>query len=423
MQGTGERGRSLATHGQVSATLQRGVLIAMPIVLGILILIVRRPEAVFRPQFLGEEAAAFYAATFVLNPVEAILNSWNGFIYLGPRLAFALSRLVPPPYAPVATFAFFALGMAWTAVFVRSSRMAQAIPDARVRWFAALAVFLLPFATGEYASVLQVPWWWAIYLAALLVATDPQSRAERWMDRIGAAVAAFSGPVALLLAPLYLARGTKRVDLAVIVGAGAAVQLVAFLMSPRRPAEGIDLLRVPIVLVERVGVLPFGDVLGQYLFQLSDRRLLLALLPILISFLWAARSLPRRSLLVFGYVAIAIPIVGFMAVPTEGMRGASHGARYFIPLAWLMMITAAAALTDRRPSALILLAAFALGLAFSWRGWPFDDTDWTLHAYCIGSRTPCVVPMDPPVWNVYWPGSGEFRVPAAAGPSGEPVYR
>lgn len=403
--------------------LCHGWLLFAAIVLGLLILVIRRPEAVLRPQFLGEEAAAFYAATFVLNPAEAIAASWNGFIYLGPRLAFELSRLVPPPDAPVAVFAFFALGLAWTALFIGSSRMAQAIPDARVRLFGALAVFSLPFATGEYASVLQVPWWWGIYLAALLVALPPRSRVERGMDRAGTLVAAFSGPVAILLAPLYLARGRKRLDLAAIVGAGAAVQLVAFLSSPRRPAEGIDLLRVPVILVERVGVLPFGDILGQYLFQLSDRRLLLALLPILISFLWAARSLPRRSLWVFGYLAIAIPMLGFMAVPTEGMRGASHGARYFIPLAWLMMITAAAALADRRPSALILLAAFALGLAFSWRGWPFDDTNWTLHAYCIGSQTPCVVPIDPPVWNVYWPGNGEFRVPAAAGPSGAPVYR
>jgi hypothetical protein len=301
--------------------------------------------------------------------------------------------------------------------------MGQAIPDARVRWFAALALFALPFATGEYASVLQVPWWWAIYLAALLVATDPRSRAERWMDRIGAAMAAFSGPVAILMAPLFLARARKRPDLAAIVSVGAAIQALAYLSSPRRPPEGVDLLQIPLVLVERIGVLPFGDVFGEYLFQLSDRRLLLAILPILISFVWAARSLPARTLLVFGFLAIAIPIIGFMAVPTEGMRGASHGARYFIPLAWLMMITAAAALLDRRPPALILGTALALGLAFSWRGWPFDDTDWNRHAYCIGSPTPCVVPMAPPVWNVYWPGSGEFRVPAAAGPSGEPVYR
>jgi len=423
VQEIGADARVLPVRERIGGAVGLGWLLAIPIVVGVLILVLRRPEAVLRPQFLGEEAAAFYAATFVLNPVEAIGTSWNGFIYLGPRLAFALARLVAPPFAPVAVFGFFALGLAFTAWFVGNSRLADAIPDGRVRWFAALAVFLLPFATGEYASVLQIHWWWAIYLAALLIATDPRSSAQRWMDRAGALVAAFSGPVAILLAPLFLAHGRRRLDLAVIVGAGAAVQLVAFLSSPRRIAEGIDLLRVPVVLIERIGVLPFGDILGQYLFQLSDRRLLFALLPILISFLWAARSLPRRSLLVFGYLAIAIPILGFMAVPTEGMRGASHGARYFIPLAWLMMITAAAALTDRRPPALILLAAFALGLAFSWRGWPFDDTDWTLHSYCIGSQTPCVVPIDPPVWNVYWPGSGEFRVPAAAGPSGAPVYR
>lgn len=415
--------RLLGTRAQFPAIARTRLALAVAIVLGLLILVIRRPEAILRPQFLGEEAAAFYAATFVLNPAEAILTSWNGFIYLGPRLAFALSRLVDPPYAPVAVFALFAIGLAWTALFIGSSRMAEAIPDARVRWFGAVAVFLLPFATGEYASVLQVTWWWAIYLAALLVATDARTRAERWMDRAGAIAAAFTGPAAILLAPLYLARRGRRVDLTAIVCAGAVAQLLALLSSPRRPPEGVDLLRVPMILVERIGALPLGDILGQYFFQLSNRVLLIALLPILISFLWAARSVPRRTLLVFGYVAIAIPIMGFMAVPTEGMRGASHGARYFIPLAWLMMITAAAALMDRRPPALILGAALALGLAFSLRGWPFDDTDWPRHAYCIGSRTPCVVPMDPPVWNVYWPGSSGFRVPAAAGPSGAPVYR
>jgi hypothetical protein len=409
-------------HGQFRGTIRRALPLAGAVALGLLILVIRRPEAIVRPQFLGEEAAAFYAATFVLNPVEAIATSWNGFIYLGPRLAFAVSRLVPPPYAPVAVFVLFGLGLAWTALYLGGGRMAVAIPDARVRWFGALAVFLLPFAAGEYASVLQITWWWAILVGALLLATDPRSPAERWMDRAVATATAFTGPAAILMAPLYLARRRKRIDLTAIVCAGAAVQLLAFVNSPRRPAEGVDPIQIPIILVERIGALPLGDILGHDFFHLAHRVLLITLAPILISLLWAARSLPRRTLLVFGYLALAIPIMGSIAVPTADLRGTIGGARYFIPLAWLMMTIAVAALVDRRPPAVILAGAFALGLAFSWRGWPFDDTNWAQHAYCIGSPLPCVVPMTPTTWNVHWPGNSGFRVPAASGPLGGPVY-
>ncbi len=386
-------------------------------VTGLVTFALRRPEAFIRPEFLGEEAGVFWAATAVLHRLDALLTPWNGFVYVVPRAVFEVASIWPATIAPAVVLGIFGVQLGVIALFLASDRMVDALPDPRARLVAGVAVFLLPFASGVYSSSLQIQWWMAIYLTALLVTRPPRTRGAAWADRIGAALTALTGPATIVLAPAFFVR--RRLDIAVITTAGAVIQVAAYAGSPRVPSDEINLFQLPLVLLERLGTIPLGDELGDAVMR-GDLALPAALVG-LGAFAIAAWSLPRPTLLAFGYIALALPAMGMIAGATEDFRQGIFGARYFVPAAWLAWVAFGMAFSARPRTSVVLFALLAAGLVSGWRGWPNEDTHWAAYAGCIGGRAVCTVPIDPHVWDVHWvPGS--YRVPAAAARDGTPIY-
>src|ERR1035437_7757125 len=161
----------------------------------IAILLLRSPDMATHPAFLEEETGGWWSATFVRSPLETLVTPWNGSIYVLPRAGFLVARLLPVWRAPQGASIVFILTLALLAGFIASRRLAEAIPGDYVRALVGVGVVLLPFdKTFVYATILDAPFWLAIYLALLLVATPPLTRAWKIADVLGAAVAAFSGP-------------------------------------------------------------------------------------------------------------------------------------------------------------------------------------------------------------------------------------
>ncbi len=112
--------------------------------LAILVVFLRLPDAVLRPQFYWEETREFWAPTFSLDPLGYLLRPWAGQLLILPRLAFLAARLGPYEIAPAITFLLQGLLIGGVAGFFASNRLALVLPDWRVRMAIALSILVLP---------------------------------------------------------------------------------------------------------------------------------------------------------------------------------------------------------------------------------------------------------------------------------------
>lgn len=308
-----------------------GVWWSAVIVFGVLLL--RTWQTLAAPAFLDEELAGWVGQGNVLAP-------WHGFVYPLIRLAFL-------PGSPFLAQLVMIAGVALVAGFLASDRMAQAIPDERVRIAAGVGLAFLPFADARiYTTVINLHWFLAIYLVALALATP-----SRW-DRLGALVA-FSVPAAIFIAPLYVLRRRDRWVTGVVLAA-AAVQLASILASPR--TTGIP--DIPMTLA-RIGIAPLGDHLGWVLVNVVT--LGFALGTLIVASAFALRSsLPRSTVLAFGFVSLAIAGAGMATVTDPASPW--EGVRYLVMGTWLLGLLAIAGLVKGRWPALVPAAAFAAGI-------------------------------------------------------------
>lgn len=303
------------------------------------------------PAFLEEETVGWVSEDNLAAP-------WNSFLYPVIRLAFLLAR----PFgdaAPLVTSLAMVAGIALVAAFLASDRMADAIPDQRVRLASAVGLAALPYGDARiYTTTINLHWFLAIYLGALLLAT-PTVGGWRIVDRIGA-LAAFSVPAVMFLAPLYLWR-RRHVDrwvLAVVLS-GAAAQVASMLLSPR--ASGGDPLSLAGHAIVRMGLAPLGDRNGWVLIDNPALGIALALLVLAAALLLRDR-LPAPTVVVFGVLAAALGVAGMSTGIPDQLSRPDEAARYFVVGAWLLLTIAAAGLVSRRPAGVVLGALLVFGI-------------------------------------------------------------
>ena len=333
--------------------------------LAFLVVLLRQPYAILRPQFIWEETRDFWAPTFTLDPLHYLVDPAAGYLVIAPRGAFLVARLGPPEVAPAVTILVHAAIIALVAGFLASNRLASAIPDRRVRMLFALAIPLAPIFEVFY-SVLSAQWFLALYLAGLSLTRD-----VRRFDYVGVAIAGLSGIGAVLTLPLFW---RDRRGLVLLACAGA--QALVLLGSDRRPAE-LDLLA------------PLG-------------RVGLGVIPIVLA-LTLVRTLPLRTVLSFVYLAAVSAAAGTIAAG-DVIADPSRAGRYFLATAAVATLLAVAGVVARRRTAAFLGGALigAALLSFSIPEPP--DVDWAGHAQCIGGPVACVVLAYPPNLSVTWPG-------------------
>jgi hypothetical protein len=388
----------------------------------IVILLLRSPHMATHPAFLEEETGGWWSATFVRSALETLITPWNGSVYVLPRAGFLVARLLPVPIAPLGSSIVFILTLGLVAAFIASDRLAEAIPGDYVRAVAGIGLVLLPFAGAwVYATILDAPFWLAIYLSLLLVATPPWTRAWKIADVLGAAVAAFSGPASLFLAPLYAVSIRRRPVVSIVVLGGAAAEFASLLTSVRRPVT-LDPVNVTITAVGRMLTVPFGDRLGYKLFT-QPAIAIVIMAAIVIAFWFASRSLPRTTVAVLAYASAAIAFMGTMGQPNSphDLAYQTDQGRYFIVTAWTILLVGVAALVARRPAGLdqsqdatrlargirrlaglFLCLSLGIGLWSTARVVPVSGPQWA----CVGLNAPCTA------GSIVWPGDpAEFRLP------------
>ena len=208
---------------------------AAVVALAFCLLLLRRPETLFRASFFYEDGQVFYVGAYFGGFGSSRLGgAYAGYLHIVPRVVGG-ARDGPcrrPTRRCVGNV--IALGVvALLAAFIASNRLSNVLPDRRTRIVLAALLLLLPGSWETLGSITLVQWYVAIYLvagrdrrAAERVAHSRRSRATL------VAGACLTGPFSILFAPLFWARALVRRDRWSAVLAGHRVGLCG------RPAHG-----------------------------------------------------------------------------------------------------------------------------------------------------------------------------------------
>jgi len=327
----------------------------------------------------AEDGSIFFSQPLLEGP-GALLQQYNGYIHVVPRLIGGAVSLIPPE-AAAAAFAVVSaaiVGGLSIYVFVASRDILRSTV---ARAVLALLVAVPPPGGWETTANIANIQWNLLFPCFLAVVVRPRTRAHMVASAVIAGATALTAPIALLLAPVSvwgLFRWPRRAAVAVhgTFLVAAAVQLVISLLEGSTSSLESHLLDLPRLLALRVGA---GTVLGE--------RLLLELWPALG---WALavgggavlaaaaigcwrEEQGRRSVLLIALVASAAMFMApvYLRGTTQlipGVEGLSQiGARWVVGPG-LLLATVLVALAERAASrpgaaskATVIAVAAALG--------------------------------------------------------------
>ena len=215
------------------------------------VLFSRSPNLLLRARFFAEDGKVFYQQAHELGFAHSLLLPYAGYLHLFPRLIAGLSLLVPLFYVPL-FFNVVALAIQGiTAVYLCSARLRN-IGPLPLRVMIAFLYLGLPHIGEVWGRLTNSQWHLAVLSFLILIAAPAQSRLGTWFDRLALAAGALTGPFSVLLLPIAVVaavyrRSSRTIINLVIMGVGAAVQVVTLLINGR-PETGMLGASFPLLL-------------------------------------------------------------------------------------------------------------------------------------------------------------------------------
>jgi hypothetical protein len=295
-----------------------------------LLIALRFPTLLHAPTFYAEEGIVYVRYALSHDVWDSLTARHIGYYAFFSNLTGLLASLVPLSLAPYVTTV---LGL--VAPSLCAYLLIESGTDRRHKAVGlALIVFTLTMRT-EWASSIHAQFWLATALV-LMLAVVPGTRAAYAMHTIIVALAASTGAVSVLLAPVYLLGGLLlRERRLVIVGfvLGAALTLHVLAGASRTPTWGVGEL-VSVALF-KLAVYPFvgklADPIGQLAFVHAHEPLVFIATSLALG-AWVG-FVVRHTHDRWRWVAVASLSLGgacllFALPPYEGMARAMAASRY-----------------------------------------------------------------------------------------------
>lgn len=126
---------------------------ALPLTLSIVLLLIRRPDAVLHAQFFAEDATVFYSQAYHEGGFKALLVPHNGYFCLVQRLVAALSLFFPLQYAPLFSNVVALLVKVLPVALILSDRFEIKNAKAKVKYVLVLLYILIPCGAELHANI------------------------------------------------------------------------------------------------------------------------------------------------------------------------------------------------------------------------------------------------------------------------------
>jgi hypothetical protein len=390
-----------------------------------LLIVSRRPDAIFNAQFWAEDGKLWYADAYNHGALYSLLTPEAGYYQTFSRLAAICSQGLPLEYAPI-FFNILAISIqVVVAAFIVSPRLGRIVPMLYWRVVLAFIYLALPHSAEIYANVTNSQWHLALLAFLVIFAGPPGSKGARLFDIVAVGLSAFSGPLCLLLIPIavlkyYRKREQWMLVLLGILMAGALVQIYGLLTTPRPTQAALG--AGPAFLFRILGRHIFvGPIFGSSGFEwLDTHRLwkdgsiiivnLLGLILTVYAFLKAPFELRLFMLFAISIFAVALYSPAVSPEPPQwgAMANSETAIRYwFIPalcvFAVLLFLAVKARSRIVRYTASFVLALSLIGIVADWRIAPREDLGFERHARDFErapTGTEVRIPINPAEWEM-----------------------
>lgn len=396
------------------------------------ILFYRKADSLLNPQFWAEEGPVYFMPARILG-WHSLLRPYDGNTYLIHRAIAYGASLVPVRYAPAfGNYASLALNLAVLA-YIAAGRI-----DVRRKWLLALVAVCVPHTGEVMVNLVNVHWLPALALLVLALSEPPRTRTGMAAEAVALACLGLDGPFIFLFGPLFLVRALRRRTIysAVLLAVVGLCMLWQFgLLRWLLPVEGVfaPLYRDRMEKIEGAfnphdlnwlgfwgnclsGILLLGRPLTD---QFANSPFMAALTVVLLAWL-AAYVLLQPSHLGLGLLyalAVSLASVAYLYRANPGFATVSPGFRYsyvpFVCITWILVL-----MTERSkrmgPVPWALLAVILLSSLTYFQAPPLPDLQWAKRSRCIDGPEPCIIPINPSPWAIYYlpEGYDMKRLPA-----------
>lgn len=327
------------------------------------IVVLRRPDALFDPQFSIEDGPAWFQPAWNHQGFAALTHPWVGYLQTFPRLVALAAPILGLRWSPL-LFNLVAIAVQVApAVLLVSSRAENVVPSLRVRILLASVYLVLPCIEIN-ANLTNAQWHLAVLAFLVLVVRPPTSAVAKGLDAIVVVLSCLTGPFGLVLAPIALILWLQRRDshaalLLAASGIATAVQLIVIVGNAgtrSRPALGTSIRDAAVLMINKVALFGLmGEDQRGPLIAGSTSSLIWALPVGVVAAGTLLVCLLRGPMVLRLFIAMGVVIMlgGILDPPLESGRNAwqtaAHNTRYFFLIA-LGLACGAVWLASRAPT-------------------------------------------------------------------------
>jgi hypothetical protein len=389
-----------------------------------LILISRRPDAIFHAQFYAEDGHVWFADAYNLGWWSALFRPQDGYFQTFSRLGGALALLVPMAWAPLVLNGLAVLAQALPVNLLMSAR-SSAWGSLRFRALLAAAYLVLPDCGETGFGITESQWLLALSVFLILVARGPRGAIVSVLDWALILLSGLSGPFCIFLLPIAVYQAWRRGERkrwtpAGILAACAVVQTYSLLVIDRYGRAHFPLGANPELFVRILsGNVILGAVLGYTrLGYTPGTGVLIFLLCVAVvgvvlgAVCFYGANEEMKLLLAFAAMVYVASLLFPVVRPPEGytvwdVLAQTRGGHYwFIPslaFAWSLLWVLRQAKPAAKAVSILFLFAMGLGMVQNWELPPFQDfyyADFARSFESAPAGTVMVIPENPRGWSL-----------------------
>lgn len=323
-------------------------------IIAIIIIILRRPDAITNAQFWAEDGVVWFAKAYNEGGLKSLLEPQNGYYQTISKLTAWISLAFSLKFAPIIFNSLAIIIRALPVALLWSDRFSDIIPSNKFKMIISIAYLSLPTINEVHSNITNAHWHLALYAFMIIISLPAKSIYGKIHDIIFTLIAGLSGPFSIILSPIVVIFWWfKRKIISpffyvlasiTLISAGIQIWAVIFTSDNTRsqaPLGASVELFIRLISGKLFGVLLFGEKFVNNIaksFWLAFPIFLFGVSIILFA-LWKAR-IELKLLILFSALLILAAFTSPMVSATDPqwplMTNASTGARYFfIPLvAW-----------------------------------------------------------------------------------------
>ena len=377
----------------------------------IIILLIRKTDALINPQFWAEDGSVFFLQQYN-HGVSALFQEYAGYLHLVPRL-IALIGDTFFSYSSIPAFYNYAslLIILIVTLSIFSSRF-----HVKHKSLIALTISLVPHYENEvFLNVTNTTWILSIMIIIVLLKENPAKRYGKVVvqyacDLLIIIICGLSGPFIIFLMPFFGWKwiNKKNVYNTIIFTATSIISLIQLSFIVSHSINSYDVSTNLTAYSEVIGYRAFGGLLlgSNIAYKINPYILSFLYFSLLTLILHLAYQKKDR----FIFFSIGISLIYLLATfyrfknNPEILVSPGNGVRYFY-IPYVMLIWSLIALLGQQEkwkntllkASLVLILISSLTSRFHSK--PFIDYNWPLYSQSIGKED-IVIPINPVGWQI-----------------------